>query len=97
MTSFGCETIATWLLGTSTVVAPIRLAKRRSASGGIAWSLAATMYHDGSDFQAGTPITSSRVDADSPCWTANITFALAGATSAAKYDTKSPSGIQAKP
>ena len=36
MTSSGCETIATWLLATSTVVAPMRLAKRRSASGGMA-------------------------------------------------------------
>ena len=45
----------------------------------------------------GTPITSPRVDADSACWTANMTFAFAGATSAAKYVTKSSSGIQAKP
>jgi hypothetical protein len=37
---------------------PIRSANRRSASGGIAWSPSATRNHDGSDFQAGTPITS---------------------------------------
>jgi hypothetical protein len=35
-TSSGWETIATWLVGTSVVVAFIRLANRRSASGGIA-------------------------------------------------------------
>src|ERR1700687_1944779 len=35
-TSCGWETIATWFVGTSTVVAPMRLANRRSASGGIA-------------------------------------------------------------
>ena len=36
----GWETIATWLDGISTVVAPIRAANCRSASGGSAWSLA---------------------------------------------------------
>jgi hypothetical protein len=41
-TSSGWETIATWLDGTSTVVAPIRAANWRSASGGMAWSLVAT-------------------------------------------------------
>ena len=58
-TSAGCETIATWLEGTSTTVALIRLANIRSASGGSASSSVATRYHDGSDFHAGTPITSS--------------------------------------
>src|SRR5438270_13949430 len=69
-TSSGWETIATWLAGTSTVVAPMRLANRRSASGGIAWSSAATMYQDGSAFQAGTPITSWKAVADKACCTA---------------------------
>ena|SRR3989442_15815946 len=36
ITSSGWETIARWFVGTSTVVAPMRLANRRSASGGIA-------------------------------------------------------------
>ena len=58
-TSSGWETIATWFEETSTVVAPMRLANSRSASGGIAWSPSAIRNHDGSDFQAGTPITSS--------------------------------------
>src|SRR2546428_5989335 len=96
-TSSGWETIATWLVGTSTVVAPMRLANSRSASGGIAWSPSATMYQDGSDFQAGTPISSWRAVADNGCWTAYITLALTGSTSAAKWFTKSSSGSQANP
>src|SRR6266700_5696192 len=83
-TSCGWETIATWLDGTSTVVAPIRLANRRSASGGIAWSSAATRNQDGSAFQAGIPITSWKADADRACCTAYMTLAFAGSTSAAK-------------
>src|SRR6266581_6827624 len=62
-TSCGWDTIATWLDGTSAVVAPIRAANWRSASGGMASSLAATRYQVGCDFQAGTPITSPNEDA----------------------------------
>ena len=89
--------MATWLDATSTVVAPMRLANRRSASGGIASSLAATRYQDGCDFQTGTPITSWRADAARGCCTAYMTRALTGSTSAAKWFTKSSSGSQAKP
>ena len=74
-TSSGWETIATWLVATSTVVAPMRWANSRSASGGIAWSPSATRYHDGSDFQAGAPITSARALVCSGCWTACMTLA----------------------
>src|SRR5205823_6130270 len=59
-TASGWETIATWLEGTSTVSAPIRSANIRSASGAIASSLAATRYHEWSDFHAGVPMTSSK-------------------------------------
>src|SRR6266571_5774469 len=83
--------------GTSMVVAPIRLANMRSASGGIAWSCAATRYQHGSDFHAGTPITSVKVEPASGCCTACITLARAGSTSAAKCLTKSSSGSQPKP
>src|SRR5512132_2528923 len=96
-TSSGCDTIATWLVETSTVVAPMRLANCRSASGGIAWSPSATRYHEGSDFQAGTPMTSPRAEPASGCCTAYITLALIGSTSAAKWLTKSSSGSHAKP
>ena len=46
-TTFGCDSIGTWLLSTSKVVAPIRLAAVRSRSGCTAWSLLATMYQLG--------------------------------------------------
>ena len=42
-------------------------------------------------------MTSSNVLIERPCWTAYITRALAVSTSAAKWPTKSSSGIQAKP
>src|SRR6266851_722123 len=84
VTSAGWETMATWLEGTSMVVAPMRLANSRSASGGMAWSWVATRYQDGSDFQAGTPITSVKVEPAKACCTACITLARIGSTSAAK-------------
>src|SRR6266516_3936016 len=96
-TSPGWETIGTWLEGISTVVAPMREANCRSASGGIASSSAATRYQDGSVFQAGTPITSPNADAASGCCTAYITLALTGSTSAAKWLTKSSSDSHPKP
>ena len=42
-------------------------------------------------------MTSLKVLIERPCWTAYITRALAVPTSAAKWPTKSSSGIQAKP
>src|SRR4029077_7239023 len=95
-TSAGWETIARWPAGTSTVFAPIRLANMRSTSGGIASSLVATRYQLGSDFHAGTRITSSNVLMDSPCCTADMTLARLFSTPEAKWATKSSSGIQAK-
>src|SRR2546422_11470650 len=83
-TSAGWETIATWLDGISTVVAPIRDANMRSASGGRASSFCATRYHDGSDVQAGTPMTSGKAVDARACWTAYMTFAWARSTSAAQ-------------
>src|SRR6201989_1921078 len=91
-TSPGWETIATWLDGISTVVAPIRAANCRSASGGSASSSPATRYQDGSVFQAGTPITSPKADMASGCCTAYITVAWTGSTSAAKGGEKTCSG-----
>jgi hypothetical protein len=43
MTTCGCDSITTWLLATSVVVAPIRLARKRSQSGCIVRSFLATM------------------------------------------------------
>src|SRR4029077_8719330 len=80
-TSMGWETIATWLVGISTVVAPMRAANWRSASGGMTSSPVATMNQVGNDFHAGGPIGVSNVLYASGCWTAYITFALTGPTS----------------
>ena len=84
VTACGWETIARWPDATSIVVAPIRLANILSASGGMAWSPVATRYHDGRDFHAGSPMTSSKVLIERPCCTAYKTFAITGSTSAAK-------------
>ncbi len=53
----------------------------------MAWSSVATRYQDGSDFQAGMPITSVKVEPASGCWVACITLARTGSTSAAKWLT----------
>src|SRR5271156_4263498 len=46
-TACGCESIGTWLLFSSTVVAPMRLAQNRCRSGWTARSSAAPMYQVG--------------------------------------------------
>src|SRR5258708_4016454 len=55
ITRLGFETIGTWLLATSVVVAPIRLATNRSMSGWTVRSFLATMYQLGFDLQAVPP------------------------------------------
>src|SRR5882672_9657504 len=47
ITRLGFESIGTWLLATSVVVAPIRLATNRSMSGWTVRSFLATMYQLG--------------------------------------------------
>src|ERR1700744_92717 len=90
-TSAGWETIATWLDGISTGVAPIRAADCRPAAGGRAWSSAATRYQDGSVFQAGTPITSPKADMASGCCTGGVTRAATRAASGGYGVTEAPS------
>ena len=51
-TSFGFESIGTWLVSSSFVVAFMRFAKKRCSSGAMARSCLATMYHDGFVFHA---------------------------------------------
>ena len=51
-TSSGWETMATWLVETSTVVAPMRGANTRWASGGITWSPSAIAALGASGFEA---------------------------------------------
>ena len=80
--------MATWLVETSTVVAPMRGANCRWAAGGITWSPSAIKNHDGNARQAGTPITSPRALQCNGCWTANMTLAVTGSTSAAKWLTQ---------
>jgi hypothetical protein len=52
------------------VTAPIRLANCRSAAGGMASSLLATRYQHGSDFHAGSAVTSVKAEPASACWIA---------------------------
>src|ERR1700733_6895592 len=52
ITTSGFESMATWLLATSYVVASIRFATKRSSSGFTVWSSVPTMYAHGFDFQA---------------------------------------------
>ena len=75
-TSSGWETMATWLVAISTLVAPTRGANCRWASGGIAWSPSAMRNQVGSDFQAGAPINSPSALQCNGCWTANMTLAF---------------------
>src|SRR5216684_3824261 len=80
----GWETIAAWDESIWTVWACIRVAMKRSAAGGIAWSWLATRYQDGMVFQAGTPEGSLRVASAPGRWVAAITAAVASEQSAQK-------------
>jgi len=90
-TSPGWETMATWLEGTSIVVAPIRLANMRSASG-----RDCLILRGGPGTRTGhqlpgreCPITSPKAEPARACPVrACITLAWTGCTSAAKYLTK---------
>jgi hypothetical protein len=62
-TSFGFESIGTWLVFNSVVVAFMRFAKKRSSSGAIAPSSLDTMYHDGFVFHAKIALGTSIVAA----------------------------------
>ena len=67
-TALGCESIATWLVFSSVVVAFMRFAKKRSSSGAITWSRAETMYHAGFDFHAAVETCAPNADAAiGPC------------------------------
>ena len=89
----GRDTIGTWLEAISTVVAPIRWAKWRSASGGIASSsVPPGTRRAGPPCRA--PITSPSAASAIGCWTACMTRAQTGSTSAAKCSTKSSSASQ---
>ena len=73
---------ATWELLLSTVCAPARAAIARSATGGIALSLLATMYQLGSVFQPAGPDGVPRHDNVTGRWLTAITAASASGRSA---------------
>jgi hypothetical protein len=93
-TAFGRDTAtACEAPSSSTIVAPARLAPKRSTSGLIASSAAATSAHDGFVFQAAAEAVSSNAAAASGHWaTARILVTAAG-TSAASTDGKVSSAM----
>src|SRR5689334_3732011 len=89
-TSFGFESIGTWLESSSFVVAFMRLAKKRSSSGAMARSFLATMYHDGFDFHATFDTFASNADVEiGPCVAATIRASAAGKSHAKFFTTAS--------
>src|SRR5215471_14467685 len=63
----------------TTVVLALDLsAIRRSRSGLIVWSSAATTYHDGFCFQATWLVTPLKTFSEAGCWTQNIMFCSLG-------------------
>src|SRR5262245_43472681 len=78
-TALGCDSIGTWLAFSSVVVAFMRVAKKRSSSGAIAWSSVETMYHDGFVFQATPETCAPNADAAiGPCVAAATRASLFG-------------------
>src|SRR5258705_46429 len=83
-TSFGFESIGTWLVSSSFVVAFMRFAKKLSSSGAIARSFAATMYHDGFVFHATLDTFAPKAEVAIGVCVAASTRASAGGRSQAK-------------
>src|SRR5258705_9149454 len=82
-TSFGFDSIGTWLVLNSVVVAFMRFAKKRSSSGGMAWSNLATMYHDGFVFHAAVDTLVPKAEARiGPCVAASTRASAAGRSDA---------------
>src|SRR6266496_518089 len=68
ITNLGWESIGTWLLSSSYVVAPMRLAAKRSSSGWTVRSFLATMYQLGFDLQAVPSIFWLNTSASGTLW-----------------------------
>src|SRR5262245_53387049 len=96
-TSFGFDSIATWLASNSVVVAFIRFAKKRSRSGAIAPSSLDTIYHDGLVFHATLDTLVSNAETWMGPWVAATTRASAGGRSDAKCLTTASVGRLMKP
>src|SRR5216684_3621933 len=82
--------MGTWLLATSVVVAPIRLATNRSMSGWTVRSFLATMYQLGFDFQAVPATFALNRSASGTHWVAQTSFFSCSDKSPAKQSM--PSG-----
>src|SRR6202171_2506306 len=96
-TSAGFESIGTWLLVISVVVAFIRFAKKRSSSGAIALSSLDTMYHDGFVCHATVDTLVPKAAAlIGPCVAASTRASAAG-RSDAKCFTNASTGRVMKP
>src|SRR5258708_36210628 len=74
ITGCGCDSMATWLLFTSTVVAPMRLARKRSRSGWTVRSSVATRDQLGFDFHAVPSTFWLNRSASGAKWVAQTTF-----------------------
>src|ERR1700751_6054962 len=80
----GCDSITTWLLATSVVVAPMRLARKRSQSGCMVRSFLATMYQLGFDFHAVPPAFAANRSGAGTHWVAQTSFLSCSDKSPAK-------------
>src|SRR5499427_10773241 len=74
ITACGCDSMTTWLLATSVVVAPMRLARKRSQSGCIVRSFLATMYQLGFDLHAVPPAFAANRSGAGTHWVAQTSF-----------------------
>jgi len=86
-TSFGFDSIETWLAFNSVVLAFMRFAKKRSKSGAIAPSRVDTTYHDGLVFHATLDTLVAKAEVLMGPWVAATTRASAGGRSDAKSFT----------
>src|SRR5262252_6666653 len=90
ITTCGCDSITAWLLAASVVVAPMRLARKRSQSGWIVRSFLAMMYQLGFDFQAVPSAFASNRSGAGTHWVAQTSFLSCSDKSPAKESI--PSG-----
>src|SRR5262245_5590124 len=96
-TSFGFDSIDTWLAVNSVVVAFMRFAKKRSRSGAIAPSSVETTYQDGLLFHATLNTLLPKAETLMGPWVAATTRASAGGRSDAKCLTTASMGRVMKP
>src|SRR4030095_16929069 len=89
-TALGCESIGTWLVFNSVVVAFIRFAKNRSSSGAMALSSLDTMYQDGFVFHATFETFAPKAEPlIGPCVAATTRASAAGKSDAKCFTTAS--------